>query len=199
MPTPTRDDVDEALRALTRPGALAAVQTIRLYLVEVDRPSRRQDVSDEVNYDDVPDVIGKFQRTCGSHLLEGKAIRARKAFGALLEERDALKADNAALTERARRVLAHIHDKDAPIRPGDMGIEDPSGINGALDALDDAVENPPGAALLERMRLLETLARRGLGLFHGTACSMRGGIRPEDPAECEDERCKAWAKTLEDK
>lgn len=51
-----------------------------------------------------------------------------------------LLAENERLKKAARNVLAHIHDRHAPIQAGDMGIEDPSGINAALDALDDAVE-----------------------------------------------------------
>lgn len=40
-------------------------------------------------------------------------------------------------------------------------------------------------------------SRRGLQAFHGGQCSMAGGIRPENPAECEDEQCRSWATRLE--
>lgn len=51
----------------------------------------------------------------------------------LLNERDALRA-------AATRVLAFLHDKESPFVAGDLGIEDPSGINEALDTLAAVVE-----------------------------------------------------------
>jgi len=53
------------------------------------------------------------------------------------------------------------------------------------------------ATQAERIALLEGLAAQGLANFHGTSCSIAGGIRPSDPAECEDETCRTWAAALE--
>jgi hypothetical protein len=58
-------------------------------------------------------------------------------------------------------------------------------------------EPHPGAALLERMKRLEAVARTGLASYHGHACRLAGKIRPENPAECEDPHCREWAKALE--
>jgi hypothetical protein len=80
VPPPTREDVEEALRALDVPGARAAVQTIRLYLIHEDRPSRRRDVEKTVQRE-----------------TDGKNTEPAQAFRDLRAENDALKADNASL------------------------------------------------------------------------------------------------------
>ena len=48
----------------------------------------------------------------------------------------------------------------------------------------------------ERLALLEADSFRGLGLFHGAHCAMRGGPYPSNPAECSDAQCREWAERV---
>ena len=51
-------------------------------------------------------------------------------------------------------------------------------------------------ALVERVRLAEEWARKGLYSYHGGRCSMAGGLWPGNPRECESPICRQWAEDL---
>jgi hypothetical protein len=149
MPPPTREDVEEALRALDVPGARAAVQTIRLYLIHEDRPSRRRDVTAETE-EQLRQTHGQVAEV--AIMLDPDvcpdAWGLRDAAAKVLRENAALKADNAALVDMLR--LAH----------GDLCVAYCMPRETATGPIPALLAKPhPGAALLERMRKMEETLR----------------------------------------
>jgi hypothetical protein len=136
MPPPTREEAWAAVERLGSTCDFNAVQTLRLFLINEDRPSRRRNVTGEED------------------LLKAEAEDLRKEVAAL-------KADNAA---KDAAVEAYFYEYGA--EHGDGCPEDDTCDCPLVVAINHAfADNRPGAALLERMRKLEEALLAALALI----------------------------------
>jgi hypothetical protein len=147
MPPPTREEAWAAVERLGSTCDFNAVQTLRLFLINEDRPSRRRDVTAETE-EQLRQTHGKVAEV--ARMLDPDvcpdAWSLRDAAAKVLRENAALKADNAALVDILGRAAGVLRDLAG------MPIE--------ADFLSDTAREPhPGAALLARMRKLEEALR----------------------------------------